>query len=446
MQSIRRLVTATSVTARRASLAPLLAMAVALPAAAQPATRAEPPRISLADAVAKGMTVAPDIADARGSVTVAEASQRRAKGSYLPSLSASAGTALASTERFDPNTSVTVSGAGAQLNAGLGLSWDVYTGGRRSAERTRTAAQLESFRSQLISRERDLVLRITTAWYGALNVERLERVAASRLERAQVQLEAAKRRAEMGAATKSDVLRAELEVFNARTQGMEVETLLRAHRLELGRLVGERGPVAPTQGAEEPAGALELSAEELESLVSEHPDVASAMSSLEATRATVQQAKAGWLPQVRLSGGYDWFSPLPDVTEGRTGWSVRLGLSYPIFDGWARDETMQRARVNVTVAESQVADLQRAVRTELERALDEERLAAWRVEVSRSAVEAAREDLRVQQERYAVGTTTMLDLLTSQERLVQAETDAIDASLARAIARAQWVALTGRAP
>ncbi len=416
---------------------------LAQPAFAQPA---EPTRLSLQEAVERGMRVAPEIVDARGAVTVAEASQRRAKGAYLPSLSASAGAALASTERFDPNTSTTVSGAGAQANASLGMSWDVYTGGRRSAERTRTQAQLESFRASLIGRERDLVLRITTAWYGALNVERLERVASSRLERANVQLEAAQRRAQMGAATKSDVLRAELEVYNARTQGMEVETLLRSQRLELGRLVGEPGPVAPVRDAAEPGAPLSISAERLESLVSAHPEVAAASSALEATRASVQQARAGWLPQVRLSGGYDWFSPLPDVTEGRTGWAVRLGLSYPIFDGWARNETMQRARVNVTVAEAQVADLERAVRTELERALDEERLAAWRVEVSQSAVEAAREDLRVQQERYAVGTTTMLDLLTSQERLVQAETDAIDASLARAIARARWVALTGSTP
>ena len=33
----------------------------------------------------------------------------------------------------------------------------------------------------------------------------------------------------------------------------------------------------------------------------------------------------------------------------------------------------------------------------------------------------AEEDLRVQQERYRLGASTILDLLTSQESLVQAE-------------------------
>jgi len=52
--------------------------------------------------------------------------------------------------------------------------------------------------------------------------------------------------------------------------------------------------------------------------------------------------------------------------------------------------------------------------------------------------------MRVQQERYRVGASTILDLLTSQANLTQAETDLVQARFDYLIARAQLEALVGR--
>ena len=59
-------------------------------------------------------------------------------------------------------------------------------------------------------------------------------------------------------------------------------------------------------------------------------------------------------------------------------------------------------------------------------------------------VAAATEDLRVQQERYRVGAGTILDLLTSQAALTQAQTNLVQARFNYLIARAQLEALVGR--
>jgi outer membrane protein TolC len=56
----------------------------------------------------------------------------------------------------------------------------------------------------------------------------------------------------------------------------------------------------------------------------------------------------------------------------------------------------------------------------------------------------AREDLRVQDERYRLGASTILDLITSQLNLAQAETDEIAARYDYQIARAELEALVGR--
>ena len=57
---------------------------------------------------------------------------------------------------------------------------------------------------------------------------------------------------------------------------------------------------------------------------------------------------------------------------------------------------------------------------------------------------SAREDLRVQQERYRVGAATILDLLTSQAALTEAEVTVIQTRFTYLIARAQLEATVGR--
>ena len=61
-----------------------------------------------------------------------------------------------------------------------------------------------------------------------------------------------------------------------------------------------------------------------------------------------------------------------------------------------------------------------------------------------ATVEAAEEDLRVQQQRYAVGASTLLDVLTSQTQLNEARRDLIRARYDLRVAKAQLEALVGR--
>jgi outer membrane protein TolC len=67
-----------------------------------------------------------------------------------------------------------------------------------------------------------------------------------------------------------------------------------------------------------------------------------------------------------------------------------------------------------------------------------------KIEITQTSVAAAREDLRVQQERYRLGASTIVDVLTSQEALNQAEVDVVVARFDYLRAKAQLEALIGR--
>jgi len=61
-----------------------------------------------------------------------------------------------------------------------------------------------------------------------------------------------------------------------------------------------------------------------------------------------------------------------------------------------------------------------------------------------ATVDAADEDLRVQRDRYSLGGSTLLDVLSSQAALDQARRDLIRARYDQRVAKAQLEALVGR--
>jgi outer membrane protein len=96
------------------------------------------------------------------------------------------------------------------------------------------------------------------------------------------------------------------------------------------------------------------------------------------------------------------------------------------------------------VADATAADEQRAVAAELTAQLAELDAATIQIEITLTSVVAATEDLRVQQERYRLGASTIVDVLTSQEALNQAEVDVVVARFDYLRAKASLEALIGR--
>ncbi|WP_408890574.1 TolC family protein [Myxococcus faecalis] len=405
----------------------------------------EVPSVSLEEAIARALKTNPAVAQSEGNVTNAAAAERSAVGAYIPTLSASASGSLSSTQRVEPVTGAVINGSADNYSAGLSTGWNVFTGGQRSATREQTKAQSGAASAQLRAQRASAVLEVQRAYYEVLRGTGLENVARSRIERARQNEEAAQRRLAVGSATRSDLLRAQLDHTTARDALRTAETQRASAALALGRLIGAEGAVEAKGTENLDPKPLAVSDETLVSdLEAQAPAVLAAASTLSASAAGVDVAKATYLPTVRLSAGYDWFNQDPSFNGGRTSWNVRLGLSYPIFDGFLREERVQRAKTAEVVSQVQLADTRRAVRTGAHQALNQLRLSADRIGLSEQSVEVAREDLKVQEERYRLGATTILELLTSQENLVQAEINLVSSRFDYRIAHAELEALAGR--
>jgi outer membrane protein TolC len=172
--------------------------------------------------------------------------------------------------------------------------------------------------------------------------------------------------------------------------------------------------------------------------------VRAAAANAESAEAAIRAARAQYLPTVLASGGYGWLEQRSVSNRPIGGWTLQMGVSYPLFDGFQREGAVTRAEAQAAAARSAAIDTERRVRADAVRSYDDATVAAQRIGFARDAVEAAREDLRVQEVRYRAGASTFLDEVTSQANLAQAETSLVQARYDYQIARATLERVLGR--
>jgi outer membrane protein len=401
-------------------------------------------RLPLDTVIARTLLNSPALVSATGSERTARSAERVALGAYLPavSLNSMAG-------RSDQGVAgATAQSTGPQgaYGAGVSATLDLFTGGRRSAVRHETAAAARAADAGLILERYATRLLAKQGYFEVLRGHELVRVADDGVAVAEKSLTYARARAAAGTATPSDVLRAELALSTARRQHLAAVDTLATAAAALGRLVGADGPVdAEPLATLDPTPLALADPAVLAAAVREAPAVLQAEAQVTATAAAVRASKAQYLPTIQAGAGYSWANNSQGVSGAlRQGWLVQVGASLPLFNGFAREDSVTRAQVSSEVARTTSADTRRLNRAESLRLLGSLHVAEQDVALTVEAVRVATEDLRVITVRYRGGIATILDQLTSQQNLVQAELDLVSARFTYQVTRATLEALLGR--
>lgn len=394
--------------------------------------------------------VQPDVVRAAAGVRTAGAQRRNAWGAFLPSLTASSSANEFFTEgapRIDPVTGQLAGGntTNRSVSTGLSASLDLFTGLRRTAELRAARAGENAAEASFIDASFQQALTTTNQFLDALAAAQLLRVRETSVRRAEEQLKASVAKLRTGSATRSDSLRSLVTLGNAQLDLLTTQTDLAAAEANLARLIGETGRVHAADDSAFYAilPALDTAALRTEA-ESKSPRVQSAAAEAAAARATVSASKSAYWPTLALSGSTNWSGSQNNDYNLLNQSQVSLALRWNLFDRFDRELTVTQREADLDIAEATAADTKRGVDAELQLRLAELDAAKARIQITRTSVAAATEDLRVQQERYRLGASTIVDVLTSQEALNQAEVDVVNARFDYLRARAQLEALIGR--
>ncbi len=409
--------------------------------------------VSLREAVESAQRNAPGIIQALGLERNAAAARRAARGAFIPSLSLSASSNRTQGVQYFQGQFVPLSGNPWNYSNGLGANLQLYNGGARLAEIRRTQAATEVAELQYVTAKFDASLQVKQQFYAALAARESESAARSQFEQADQQLKASIARVAAGVATKSDSLRSAIQVGNAELALLTAQNDLRVANAALTRIIGSDELV--TASSDDTLMVMTPLPEltELERLLDDGPSIRLAEANILSAQASKRSQRASYFPTVTMSYNYS-------TNQSSAGFSgsdlflfggknpnrqtVNFNFSYQLFNGFSRESQAVQADVALRNAEAQLRDSKLAARQNFTSLVRTIANAQARIDVQQASLAAAEEDLRVQQQRYELGASTLLDLLTSQTQVTQTRTSLIQARFDLRVARAQLESLIGR--
>ncbi len=431
------------------------AVLLAAPLAAQTAGDDAARPVTLREAVDLAARNAPAAIAARGLDRTAGAARRQAVGAYVPTvnLTAGSGRTQGTTINNFNGQLTSLSGNPWSYNNGLGLNLELFDGGRRFSEIKRIRATADVADVSAVSARFDASLQVKQQFYAALAARESAAAAKAQLEQAEQQLKASSARVAAGVATKSDSLRSAIQVGNAQLAVLTAENDLRVANAALTRVAGSTATITASvdDSLDTP---LTLPTElELATMAVAGPAVRLAESNVAVARAAKRSQRSTYLPTLSMSYNYAFSQNSRGFTGGNlllvggnnaSRQTMNFNISYQLYNGFARETQSVQLDVALTNAEAQLRDARLAARQNLTSFVRSLQNAQARVQVQLAAIAAAEEDLRVQQQRYALGASTLLDLLTSQTQLNVARQALIQARFDGRVARAQLSSLLGR--
>jgi outer membrane protein len=408
-------------------------------------------KISLNEAIRMANQNAPASVQAEGMERTSRATKVSAIGAIMPSLSLSAGRVIqfgGGQTRVNSNgEQVTI--ASAPVNStGLNLNMTLFDGGQRLYNLRTANYDIAAAEANRVAVKYNVALQVKQEYYAVLAAIESRDAAQFQMAQATEQFKTSVAKVRAGVATRSDSLRGVIQIGNAQLALITAQSNKEAADAALTRLVGSEMPVtADPASVQENMAALPDSAE-LAVLAMRGPAVQQAQANVEAFEEQTKASKAPYLPSLSAS-----YSRTGSGTDKRFGlgndpfsYNGRLSfsLSYPVFNNFLREEQVVRAKVAETNAQVTLRDTQLAAQQTLTQNIGALRSASQRVAVQVASVAAAEEDVRVQQQRYNIGASTFLDLITSQAALATAQQALIQARYDYRIARAQLETLIGR--
>lgn len=328
------------------------------------------------------------------------------------------------------------------FNSQLRLTQVLYAGGAiwnssKSAYLQREAAVLGFER--IVA---DTILAVRTQFYEALFNEQLIKVREASVHLLEEQLETTKRRFEAGTVPRFDVLRAEVELANARPPLIQARNNLRIAKIKLANLlaldstqtgpegfpyvlIGELKYVPYDQGL----------AESLKIAMEERAELRELEKTMEARQRDVRVAYAGYQPRIELFGQFEsrnrnlgnskptGFGETSDLSPDIRGSSGGVQLSWDIFDGFSTHGRVVQAKAAYAAAKLDLEDARRNIELEVREAQSRLQEARETIESQKKVVEQGEESLRLAQARFKVGAGTQLDVLSAQTALTEARTN-----------------------
>ena len=409
------------------------------PSATPPSTTAvEGPKpgvkpISLEEALALSLQRNPDLINSQLTARSSEQDKRIAIAAVLPNLN------------FNASYGRVRQGAGTQVISGIpfprptqiyptyqgqaSLSQLIFDGG--AWWNNIDTADLTLQANRQLSAEQKLTTLYTTEqrFYELVRAQRQLSVFGEAARRSREQADQTQKLYEGGRSTQADVYAARANRDNDEVTRLGQERIVEIARESLSFYIGldpsqPLTVVEPSGLLDDPPPAPKVS-EMVERALANRPSLKAAALNAEALRKQVAVRRGAYFPQVALSANYgrsttsfdDFTTPL----EQNSQLSGAVNLRWNLFNGLADNANVEKAMVQVLIAENNFASGRRAVASDVAQAVAQLSTARAQARIAAESEGNAQENLRLARTRQQVGVGTQLDVRDAELKLTQSQ-------------------------
>lgn len=314
------------------------------------------------------------------------------------------------------------------FSAGVAAQYFLFKGFRTISSISAAQSGFEAASQQHEGNTQDLILQVNQGYYRFLQAGHIEKVAEKSLENARYHLEFAKARFEAGLATRSDILKAGVEVSNLNLALIRSRNSRLSYQGSLNVLLGQ-----PADAALEVVDDLQdfkpkepIDFRALLALAYNHrPELLGMNSQLQAQRSNIRRAQSDLLPWFSADANYSFSgSALSTLNKG---WSFGLSLSYPVFSGFSLASRVTQEKIALQAMDKQKSSLEQRIGLDVWNALLALNEAKERIENTKIFLENTRENLGLAEEEYRKGVGSMIEVIDAQTNMVAAEVGLIEA-------------------
>ncbi|MEL6903271.1 MAG: TolC family protein, partial [Cyanobacteria bacterium J06606_4] len=320
------------------------------------------------------------------------------------------------------------------LDGSVQLSYDLFTGGSRSASIRTAELQQEVSALTVETQQEEIRLATATAYYALQDAGEQIRINQSFLDEAARNLRDSQLRQEVGVGTRFDTLRAEVQFANARQALIQSQGNQRIARRDISRLLN----LPPTTGlSTTPVAVAENWPLTLEDSIllafQNRGELEQSLLQAEISEQQRRLAISAIRPQVSLFARYS----NQEILEGSTAFeddssnSVTFGAQFnmTLYDGGAARAGARSQEIGGLIAEEEFSENLDQIRFDVEEAFFNLQSNQENIATSEVAVAQAEEALELANLRLQAGVGTQLDVLTAQSELTQAEANNVSAIL-----------------
>lgn len=284
---------------------------------------------------------------------------------------------------------------------------------------------------------------VIRTFYGLLLAQARLEVSDEAVKTAEADVKRARDIFESGLVVQSDLLAAEVQLSEFRQQQIQAKGDLMTAMAALNTAMG-----LPVDSPRQPLGQLVERAfptQTVETLseqaLQDRPDYQRAVLSVRASEIRARGARGEWLPRVDAfvsagaSGRY--------VAGGSGDYAAGASVTFNVFDA-GRKARIDQSRAAESIANAEQEQLANQIRFEVMRAYQQYVSARERMAVVAQITAQATETLRMVQDRYHAGLTTITELLRAQTALVRARSDVLAARYDQYVGYANVLLAAGR--